>query len=158
MPKCAAHCSWVRFTLDLAMNWLNVCMALVVEYFDYHVNGAAELCRYYRRDSNLRDFYSCAMALRIKSLRKAKGLSQQELADMTGISRSQLSEIESEAKPGNTLRLSAIAKALGVSVNELFEDGAKAAYLQEIESLMAQMSDEDRNALIRMAQALAKGV
>ena len=96
------------------------------------------------------------MALRIRALRKAKGLSQQMLAEMAGVSRSQLSEIESEAKPANTLRLNAIAAALSVSVDQLFDEGSRDAYMDEIAALMQAMKPEDRAAIIRMAQALAR--
>lgn len=61
------------------------------------------------------------MTLKIRALRIAAGLSQQMLAEKAGISRSQLSEIETEAKPANTLRLNSIASALGVQVEDLFE-------------------------------------
>ena len=64
------------------------------------------------------------MTLKIRALRIAAGLSQQMLAEKAGISRSQLSEIETEAKPANTLRLNSIANALGVQVEDLFESGA----------------------------------
>lgn len=66
-------------------------------------------------------FYTCPMTLKIRALRIAAGLSQQMLAEKAGISRSQLSEIETEAKPANTLRLNSIASALGVQVEDLFE-------------------------------------
>ena len=96
------------------------------------------------------------MTLKIRALRIASGLSQQMLAEKAGISRSQLSEIETEAKPANTLRLNAIAAALGVQVEDLFESGAKQGYLSELESLFGRMTDEDREAIIRLAKSLAR--
>ncbi len=95
------------------------------------------------------------MALRIKTLREAKGLTQLQLGDMAGLSRSQLSEIENEKKPVNTLRLTSIARSLGVSVEELFEDNPEEAYRAVILDLMRSMTDEDRDSLIRHARALA---
>lgn len=102
------------------------------------------------------EFYTAPMTLRIRELRKARRLSQEELADKAGLSRSQLSEIETETKPANTLRLSAIAAALGVPVEQLFEDSARERYTSEIVDLMKTMTEEDKAALIRMAQALAR--
>lgn len=96
------------------------------------------------------------MALRIKSLRTSRGLTQQQLAEMAGVSRSQLSEIESETKPANTLRLNAIAAALAVSVDDLFDHAAKDSYRSELFTLMADMDEADREAIIRMARAMAK--
>ena len=94
--------------------------------------------------------------MRIKSLREAKGLTQLQLGEMAGLSRSQLSEIETEKKPANTLRLSAIARALGVSVEDLFEDSPEDAYRAVIWDLMRSMTPDDRDAVIRHAQALAR--
>lgn len=100
--------------------------------------------------------YTKHMALKIRSFRERAGLSQQMLADKAGLSRSQLSEIENEKKPANTLRLNAIAAALGLKVNDLFDDGAHDAMANEVIDLMRDMSAEDRSALLRMAAALAK--
>jgi len=101
------------------------------------------------------EFYTLPMTLRIRALRKERGLSQGDLAEKAGISRSQLSEIETEAKPANTLRLNAIASALGVEVNALFEEGARDLYTDEIVSIMADLSPEDRAKLVRVAKAMA---
>lgn len=96
------------------------------------------------------------MTLKIKALRKAKGLSQQMLADMAGVSRSQFSEIETGSRPANTLRLSAIAKALGVSVTDLFEGGSKESYVNELRDLLDGMSEDDREAIMRLAKSLSR--
>lgn len=104
----------------------------------------------------IKQYYTCHMALRIKTLRTGRGLTQQQLAEMAGISRSQLSEIESETKPANTLRLNAIAAALAVSVDDLFDHAAKDAYRAELFNLMADMDEEDRAAILRMARAMAR--
>lgn len=111
--------------------------------------------RYNRRDAMFLRPYTLGMGLRIRELREARGLTQAELSDMARLSRSQLSEIETESKPANTLRLAAIAKALDVSVEELFTDGSAEAYRTLILDLMRSMSPEDRDALLRMARALA---
>lgn len=103
----------------------------------------------------MHEFYTLPMALRIRTIRRERGLNQQQLADMAGLSRSQLSEIETEAKPANTLRLNTIAAALGVPVESLFESGAADAYAAEITSIMARLSSEDRAAILRMARALS---
>lgn len=66
----------------------------------------------------------------IRQLRTSAGLTQQQLAEMAGISRSQLAEIEGGAKPANTLRLAAIAEALGVTVGDLFLTEQEAAILK----------------------------
>ena len=53
------------------------------------------------------------------------------------------------------MRLSSIARALGVSVEELFTEDDAAAYRGLILDLMRDLSPSDRDTLIRMARALA---
>lgn len=100
-------------------------------------------------------FYTRGMGLRIKELRQARGLTQQQLADLARISRPQLSEIENERKPANTIRLAAIAKALNVSVDQLFTQDAADAYKSAILDFMSRMGPDDRAAILRMAEAFA---
>lgn len=109
-------------------------------------------CRYNGRAHFLAQFYTQCMSLRIKTLRNSKGLTQEQLAKMARMSRSQLAEIETEKRPANTLRLNAIASALGVQVEELF-DGAQGT--QHIVDVYKRLSAEDQAAILRMAEALA---
>ena len=55
----------------------------------------------------------------IKVWRKHRGLTQQQLANAAGISKPYLSQIEAGKRTGTTEILSAIAKALGVSLDEV---------------------------------------
>lgn len=96
------------------------------------------------------------MSLRIKELRIAAGLSQQVLADMAHVSRSQLAEIENGTKNANTLRLASIARALDVTIQDLFTEEAPAAYRSEFLSLLDQVSDSDRDMLLTLARSLAE--
>jgi transcriptional regulator with XRE-family HTH domain len=92
------------------------------------------------------------MGLRIRHLREQRGWTQAELAERSGMSRSQLAMIEAETRPANTLRLNAIAAALGVSTNALFDEMNADASLID---LIRNLSPEDRDVLVRMAEALA---
>lgn len=92
------------------------------------------------------------MGLRIKELRIKRGLTQQELADRARMSRSQLAMIEKETRPANTLRLSAIAAALDVKAEDLFESGDECSKLILI---VRDLAPEDRAALVRFAEAMA---
>lgn len=92
------------------------------------------------------------MSLRIKELRIERGWTQADLASRAGLSRSQLAMIESETRPANTLRLNAIAAALGVKLESLFSSQNEN---QTLLDLLARISPEDRAALVRMAEALA---
>ena len=59
---------------------------------------------------------------RIRTLRKARGLTQAQLAELAGLPQSQISQIESGARRGSTIQLEAarsIAFALKVSLDAL---------------------------------------
>lgn len=57
----------------------------------------------------------------IKVWREYRGLTQQQLADKAGISKPYLSQIETGKRKGATEILSAIAKALDVSLDDVVE-------------------------------------
>jgi len=62
------------------------------------------------------------MQNKIAFFRKQKGLTQEKLAEIVGITRPYLSEIENgNYAPGGPLILK-IAKSLGVSVEDIFSD------------------------------------
>ena len=92
------------------------------------------------------------MALRIRQLREAKGWTQLHLAELAGMSRSQLAMIEKETRPANTLRLNAIAKALGVPTEHLFESSSDET---RVLTILRDLSPEDRLNLVRIAESLA---
>lgn len=92
------------------------------------------------------------MALRIKELREARGWTQDDLAAKANISRSQLAQIESEARPANTLRLNSIAAAMQTTVSSLFSRNEVEDRLLDV---VGALSAEDQRALVRMAEALA---
>lgn len=92
------------------------------------------------------------MALRIRQLRDAKGWTQEVLAARAGLSRSQLAMIESETRPANTLRLNAIAAALGVSTDELFETDERE---RRVVLILRALGSDDAETLLRVAEGLA---
>ncbi len=62
---------------------------------------------------------------RIKELRAKSGITQEKLAEMTGITRIYLSELENGHKNNpSTQLLKKIATALGVKVVDLYNDQA----------------------------------
>lgn len=62
-----------------------------------------------------------SLGKRIHELRKEAGLSQKDLARITGISRNAVSQWEADETAPATSRLPAIARALGVRVEQLLE-------------------------------------
>jgi transcriptional regulator with XRE-family HTH domain len=58
----------------------------------------------------------------VRSLRKRRGLSQEDLAEKSGISRNYVSDIERGVRNPGLLVMVALAKALRVSLRELVEE------------------------------------
>ena len=61
------------------------------------------------------------MGIKIKERRIAAGISQEELAEMSGVSRTTISAIESgKARSTTTKTLQNIAHALGATLDQIF--------------------------------------
>ena len=61
------------------------------------------------------------MKNRLKEFREKKGLSQEQLAEMSGISRTTISDLENEKKQVTTnVTLEKLANALGKKVTSIF--------------------------------------
>lgn len=63
-----------------------------------------------------------SIALRIKELRKKKGVSQYRLAKDSGISQSFLSALEAGIKSPTVYTIEKICVCLGISLSEFFDD------------------------------------
>ena len=61
------------------------------------------------------------MAARLKALRDRKGLTQVQLAEKSGVSRTYLARLESGRQDPTLSTLEKLAKALGVKVGRLLE-------------------------------------
>ena len=71
---------------------------------------------YYRDDKFIKKF-----GLRLRELRKTKGISQEQLAGDTGFELSQIGRIERGEINTSISHVAAIAKALKVKPDELFQ-------------------------------------
>ncbi|MEC7763355.1 MAG: helix-turn-helix transcriptional regulator [Pseudomonadota bacterium] len=98
-------------------------------------------------------------SMRIRELRKARGLTGEQLGELVGVSKGYVSELETGRKnPGGRLVLK-LAEALEVEVAELFEGEDKAreeAALDAHLEVMRQLSDEDRKAIEKAAIGLLR--
>lgn len=100
------------------------------------------------------DYYKIGQ--RIRKLRKAHGLSQEELAERVDISTTHMSHIET----GNT-KLSLpvfvdIARALDVSTDSLLNDGTtppKIAALEEISAVLERCSGQETSVIADIVKA-----
>lgn len=71
----------------------------------------------------------------VARIRKEKGLTQEELAEMTGIDKGYISQIENGRRGLTTEKRAAFAEALGVDIQEFYVEGAKEKPREEISPL-----------------------
>lgn len=64
------------------------------------------------------------LGLRIRARRRAQGLALEQLAELSGVSRSMLSDVERGAKTPTVLVLDRLATALGTSIARLLDEPA----------------------------------
>lgn len=96
------------------------------------------------------------MKLKLKSMRSSRGLTIDQLADMTGISRSHISLLENGRRQPSADALQAFASAFGVRVTELIDEGDMGDDLQTIINIISALSPEDRQAVLREASSRLK--
>lgn len=120
-------------------------------YSEEAVNGVLRHCR---SEPSGNPCYQGAMLLRIRELRDARKLTQQQLADLAGMSLSYLNEMENGKKQANQRRLEAIAAALGVRVIDLLRDASNPDAVDSHMETYRKLSPEDQAAVHRHAASL----
>jgi transcriptional regulator with XRE-family HTH domain len=95
------------------------------------------------------------MEVRIKELRKERGLTLEELAEKAGMSVSFLSMIENGKRNVNAARLDALARALNVRIPELLRDGALSPALAEHLRIISELPLDDQRSIFRHAMGLS---
>ena len=65
------------------------------------------------------------MKIKLREVRNSKGLTQGQLAEISGISSSSISRYELEEQWPNILELEWLAIALGVKITDLFDSKVK---------------------------------
>ncbi|MCH5167608.1 MAG: helix-turn-helix transcriptional regulator [Erysipelotrichales bacterium] len=73
------------------------------------------------------EYYYTVIRRNIRKLRKEKNLTQQDLADLTNISREYICDVENESRNKHITiaYLGRIADALGVEISDLFKTNKK---------------------------------
>lgn len=95
---------------------------------------------------------------RIKEVRKQKGMSQDELAERADLSSQYISQIETGRKKGSLPTYNKLAKALGVSIDELtgsISEGSRV--LSDVDLILQDCSKEERELLVEVLRVV-KGV
>ena len=81
---------------------------------------------------------------RVADMRRQLGMTQESLAERTGISQESLSRMEKGAIAPRFERLQSFADAFNCSVAELFYVGGSEAYGNSLKEMLSNLSDEER--------------
>ena len=107
------------------------------------------------------DDQALSLGARIRTLRRARGLTQDRLARSTGVSRSAVAQWESNRAGHSAGMLRRLADVLGVSVSTLHDgwDGSNGTVLTAHELALIRLyrtcTDEDRTLLMHVAGKIA---
>lgn len=71
---------------------------------------------------------------RIRTLRKAKGMTQGELGKKINVDQAYISRLENGTAEGTPLQIAAIAKELGVTVSDILDDKLSAEQKKQLQS------------------------
>ena len=96
-----------------------------------------------------------AIGQRVKSIRKSRNFTQEQLADFVDSSTSHISNIECGSTKASLPMLIALCNALGVTVNELLADCVDAAARPQFERDLARIVDDCTDAELRAIVDLA---
>lgn len=96
------------------------------------------------------------LGLRIRELRKSKGLSQDQLSEQIGIDAKHLSRIELGKSFPYMETLEGIAKALGVEIKDLFEffHMDKSVNVKNIEKMLEGADEEKLRLIFKIIKAI----
>jgi len=84
---------------------------------------------------------------RIKELRRARGLSQEELAELIGIEPQHMSRIETGGSAPTVERMEKLCAVFGIELRVLFDFGHLADREPQLESIEKMLKDLDENDL-----------
>lgn len=88
----------------------------------------------------------------IQKLRKESGLSQEDLAELLGVSRQAVSKWESDTAQPTMVNIIALARAFDVSIGSLFGDETEDAKAQDIDPQLVRLFSEQNEANLRSAR------
>jgi len=96
------------------------------------------------------------IADRLKKMRLERGLSQQKLADMVGLSKGTISKYEAAIHPPKLANVEALAAALDIGFNYLvgYSEQRYIIEAQHIADVYVQLTDSSKKELYNFAQFL----
>ena len=98
------------------------------------------------------------IAERLRTVRKSKNISVYRLSQMSGISETHIRDLERGARNPSFDTLSRLAKPLGLSLSELFNESDTAAFLtkdeKELVECFRMLSQDKADSLLRFLKTL----
>lgn len=94
---------------------------------------------------------------RIKEIRKAKGLTQEQLAELVDIEQKHVSRLELGKNAPTIDRLEKIAAALNVPMGSFFDSGnqeANAERAAKIERMVSELNEDYRRIILKFSEIL----
>lgn len=94
---------------------------------------------------------------RIKAFRKAKGLSQEQLAELVGIEQKHVSRLEVGTSYPTIDRLEKIAVALDVPMGSFFDAGNQTYYeekAKKLELMMRELDNDYQRIILKFSQIM----
>ena len=95
---------------------------------------------------------------RIRELRKARGFSSRQLANMTNISQPVISRLETNTRSADVCSIEVICKALGISLRDFFDEGQQSLTqeLQQLLEIVKELSPAQRTLVRQLLDNLGK--
>lgn len=96
---------------------------------------------------------------RIRELRKSKGFTQEQLAELVGVEPRHISRVEGGYSSPSIERLAKISEVLGVPIKELFDFmhlNDSGSRLQDIDEVIKGMSEEYQKIVYKIVHAFEK--
>ena len=96
---------------------------------------------------------------RIREIRKSKGFTQEQLAEMVGVEPRHISRVEGGYNSPSIERLAKIAEALGVQINEFFNFmhlDTPAKRLEDIDSIINGLDEKYQQIIYKIVQSFEK--
>ena len=94
------------------------------------------------------------LTLRIRQLRKSKGLTLSELASKIGVSAPHLSEVERGKKNLNNHLIERLAVALEIPPTELLGAPPRNKIITDLQEYLSEKSEEEQKGILRAMKAL----
>jgi transcriptional regulator with XRE-family HTH domain len=96
----------------------------------------------------------------IRARRLQQGLTLEDLSELSGLHASYIGQIERGVKKSSLKTVASLAKALGIPVGKLFDNGSAkdGALAQRLDAALRANNEDEKRLLLDLIKQLAKGL